>query len=156
MRRCQVIAISALWLVGCGRDSPSSSKAEPSGGTARKPCEAMARADAEAAVGLPLPKTTENVPLGMCDYMTAEFYGASLTVGEWESMKTAAQGGTGSRPPTVLTGVGDEALNRGPMIYVRKGDRGFLLHLNGPEIDHSPDRGLERTKTLAAKILPNI
>jgi len=119
----------------------------------------MARADAEAAVGLPLPKTTEHIPLGMCDYNTAEFYGASLTVGDWQSVKGAATA-VPSHQPTAISGVGDEALNLngsgGSILYVRKGERGFLLTLNGPNIDGLPDHGLEREKTLALKILPNL
>jgi hypothetical protein len=125
-------------------------------GGGRKPCEYMLRADAEAAVGQPLPGTTEHDALGMCDYNTAEFYGASLTVGDWESIKGAAT--AGGHPPVAIAGVGDEALNlngaNGSLLYVRKGERGFLLILNGPNIDPLPDRGLEREKILALKILP--
>lgn len=121
----------------------------------RKPCEYMARADAEAAVGQPLPKTTENIPLGMCDYNTPEFYGASLTVGDWASIKAAATSDA-QHQPIAIAGLGDEALNLGGLLYVRKGDQGFLLTLNGPNIDHLPDHGLEKEKVLALKILPNL
>ena len=43
-----------------------------------------------------------------------------------------------------------------PNLDVRKGDRGFLLTLNGPNIDHLADHGLDKEKTLALKILPNL
>ena len=125
--------------------------------TGRNPCEYMVRADAEAAVGQPLPKTSEHIPLGMCDYTTAEFDGASLTVGDWESIKGAAT--SGNAQPVAIAGVGDEALNlngsNGSTLYVRKGNQGFLLTLNGQNIDGLPDHGLEREKILALKILPN-
>lgn len=168
--------LTAMALVGCGRDAPapkiSSDASAPvaaanqvndlglgnPAGFDRKPCEYMKRADAEAALGRPLPNTTELIPLGMCDYNTAEFYGASLTVGDWEGIKGAAT--SGSRPPTAIAGIGDEALNLngsgGSNLYVRKGSRGFLLTINGPGIDGSPDRGLEREKTLALTILANL
>jgi hypothetical protein len=124
----------------------------------RKPCEFMLRADAEVALGRALPNTTELIPLGMCDYTTAEFYGASLTVGDWESIKGAAT--AGKKLPDTISGVGDEALNlngsNGSILYVRKGARGFLLTINGPGIDGSPGHGLEREKVLALKILPNL
>jgi hypothetical protein len=119
----------------------------------------MARADAEAAVGQPLPKTSEHIPLGMCDYTTPDFFGASLTVGDWESIKGAATSGDAQHQPIAITGVGDEALNlngsNGSNLYVRKGGQGFLLTLNGPNIDGLPDHGLEKEKVLALKILPN-
>ena len=173
-----VVLLTASALAGCGRDNPAPKAANDTNkdgsaasqinglglgtpaGFNRKPCEYMKREDAEVAVGLPLPKTTEIIPLGMCDYMTAEFYGASLTVGDWEGVKGAATSGGAKRPPTVISGVGDEALNlngsNGSNLYVRKGDRGFLLTLNGPNVDGLPDHGLEREKVLALKILPGL
>lgn len=168
--------LTASALAGCGGDPPApkavADTATPvttanqvnnlglgnPAGFDRKPCEYMKRADAETAVGLPLPKTTELIPLGMCDYTTADFFGASLTVGDWESIKGAAT--SGPHPPTAITGVGDEALNlngsQGSNLYVRKGGRGFLLTLNGPNVDGLPDHGLEREKVLALKILPGL
>jgi predicted small lipoprotein YifL len=170
--------LTTVALAGCGSEPPpsktGSDKSQPvstasrsdslgqgnPAGFARKPCEYMQRADAEAAVGQALPNTTEHTALGMCDYNTPDFYGASLTVGDWEGIKGAATSGGPQRPPTTVSGVGDEALNLngsgGSNLYVRKGGRGFLLILNGPNIDGLPDRGLEREKTLALKILQNL
>ena len=173
---------AALALPGCGSDSaankvgansaadsaptrsagpatqPDSFQATGPAPTGRNPCQYMVRADAEAAVGEPLPKTSEHIPLGMCDYTTAEFDGASLTVGAWESIKGAAT--SGNAQPVAIAGVGDEALNlngsNGSTLYVRKGTQGFLLTLNGQNIDGLPDHGLEREKILALKILPNL
>ena len=166
----------AVALAGCGNNTPASkavgdtdrtpaATSQPdslgldnSMSSGRTPCEYMARADAEAAVGQALPGTTEHAALGMCDYVTPEFYGASLTVGDWESMRNAAA--SGAQQPTAIAGVGDEALNlngsNGSNLYVRKGDRGFLLTLNGPHIDGLPDHGLEREKVLALKILASL
>lgn len=127
--------------------------------TARKACDLLMQADAETAVGQPLPKKTENLTLGMCDYNAEDFSaGASLTVGSWESIKGAATGG--AHQPQAISGIGDEALyfagseHGGSPLYVRKGDEGFLLVLNGQKIDHmaSADAvGVE--KDLALKIL---
>ena len=168
------VLLTAAILAGCGNGSPTAKAdgdtsqtatavASPdslgstsTAGSDRKPCEYMARADAEAAVGQPLPKTTENIPLGMCDYNTPEFYGASLTVSSWEAIKNAATSGSPQHQPTPISGVGDEALNLGGLLYVRKGNQGFLLTLNGPNIDHLADHGLEKEKALALKILPNL
>ena len=109
--------------------------------TARKACDLLTRADAEIAVGQPLPKNTANITLGTCDYTTDDFSaGASLTVNSWESLKNAATSGT--HQPVAISGMGDEALyfagseTGGSPLYVRKGDEGFLLELNGPKIDH--------------------
>ena len=62
--------------------------------TARKACDLLMRADAEAAVGQPLPKNTANITLGTCDHTTDDFSaGASLTGNSWESLKHAATSG---------------------------------------------------------------
>ncbi len=125
--------------------------------TARNACELLIRADAEAAVGQPLPQnTTANISLGTCDYNATNFSaGASITVGSWESIKNAAT--SGRIGPTTISGIGDEALNlnssNGSTVYVRRGDEGFLLILNGPKIDSRPDHGLEQEESLALKIL---
>ncbi|MEP6864204.1 MAG: hypothetical protein ABJE66_26525 [Deltaproteobacteria bacterium] len=113
----------------------------------------MARPDAETAIELKLPQTVENAALGNCDYTTPDFYGASLTVSDWSSIKAAAT--SSGHHPSVVTGVGDEAL-WGAGISVRKGDRGFLLVLNGPVVDHLPDKGLAKAKVLALTILPKL
>ena len=79
----------------------------------------------------------------------------SLSVGDWESVKGAAT--SGKAVPTSIGGVGDEALNlngsNGSLLYVRRGNEGFLLEVHGPKIDSLPDRGLAVEKDLAAKIL---
>ena len=124
--------------------------------TARVACDLLVRADAEAAVGQPLPQTTNNLTLGLCDFNAADFSaGASLTVNSWDSIKAAAS--SGKTAPVAITGVGDEALNlngsNGSNLYVRRGDEGFLLTLNGPKIDHLADHGLAQEKGLALKTL---
>lgn len=126
--------------------------------TSRKACDLLKRPDAEAAVGQPLPQNTVNITLGMCDYNAADFSaGASITVGSWESVKGAAI--SGAHKPEAIGGVGDEALNlnggNGSILYVRRGNEGFLLTLHGPKIDHLSDGGLAREKDLALKILRN-
>lgn len=95
----------------------------------------------------------------MCDYNAEGFVaGASLTMSDWDGIKGAATGG-GRVIPTLISGVGDEALNLngsgGSLLYVRKGNQGFLLTLNGPNIDGLADRGLSKEKDLALKILVN-
>jgi hypothetical protein len=56
--------------------------------------------------------------------------------------------------PTSVPGVGDEALYKGGgLLYVRKGNAGFLLSINGPHIDSLPDGGLAQEKVLAAAVL---
>ena len=172
--------LTALALAGCGSDTPESkttadsspartppeaagtaAKPDSMGATAptaRKPCEYMARADAEAAAGQPLPTTREDIAAGECDYLTADFFGATLRVGDWKDISYGAT--RGAQQPVSISGVGDEALNlnipnQGSDLFVRKGDRGFHLGLSGPKIDGLPDHGLETEKVLALKILPN-
>ena len=95
----------------------------------------------------------------MCDYNAADFSaGTSLTVGSWDAIKTAAT--SAEHKPQSISGIGDEALyfagqesGSGPM-YVRRGNEGFLLRMNGPKIDHLPGADAAAVqKGLALKIL---
>lgn len=125
--------------------------------TSRNACKLLTRADAESAVGQPLPQNTvANEVQGMCDYNAADFTaGASITLGDWQSIEAAAK--SGKTTPTQISGVGDEALglggSNGATLYVRRGDEGFLISLNGPNIDHLPDHGMALEKALALKVL---
>lgn len=166
-----VLVTAAVALGACGGDKPAqgvavaeAGKAAPAAtdggpaGSAIKACQLMTQPEAEAAVGQALPKVTENSVLGMCTRSADDFSaGADLTAGEWQSMKAAA---TSRSVPTPVSGVGDEALNlngsNGSLLYVRKGSKGFLLVLNGPKIDHSPDHGLAQEKDLALKIVARL
>ena len=115
------------------------------------------RADAEAAIGQPLPANAEDKVLRTCQWTTADFvFGVDITLGDWDSIKAAANAGKGV--PVAVSGVGDEALNLngagGPsLLYVRKGSEGFLLTLGGTNIDKLPDHGLELEKALATKVI---
>ena len=120
--------------------------------SARNGCDLLTQTDAEAAVGQTLPKNTVNLTLGMCDYNSADFSaGASITIGDWESIKAASVAGV--HQPQAVSGVGDEALRLGGTLYVRKGTEGFLLDMHGPKIDPLPDKGLAMNKTLAQRVL---
>ena len=59
--------------------------------------------------------------------------------------------------PTAIAGLGDEAWtasgNNGSLVYARKGSNGFLLIIDGPQIDSLSDHGVAQEKTLAAAIL---
>jgi hypothetical protein len=183
-------SLTALTLTGCGRDSTASKDASPTAsaqtqagdmttkpdspgpannaGPGRKPCEYMNRADAEAAVGQPLPKTKENIPLGGCHYTSSDSYsyGADLTVGDWvlpgqvfSGIKAAATAGGPDHQPDTISGVGDEALYLDRpeyILYVRKANKGFMLSLHGPTTTSLPGTVLEQEKILALKILPNL
>lgn len=120
--------------------------------SARNGCDLLTQADAEAAVGETLPKNTVNLTLGMCDHNSADFStGASLTIGDWESINAAAVAGV--HQPQAVSGVGDEALRLGGRLYVRKGNEGFMLSLHGPKINPLPDDGLAVNKALALRVL---
>ena len=125
--------------------------------TAKAPCELLVRADAEAAIGQPLPSNAEDKVLHTCQWTTPDFvFSADITLGDWDSIKAAANAGQGV--PVAISGVGDEALNLngagGPsLLYVRKGSDGFLLTLGGTNIDHLPDHGLNLEKDLALKVI---
>src|SRR5436309_4035198 len=115
------LLVTAATICACGVDKPAqgvtdAGKAAPAAaaataspaGSSIKACELMTQPEAEAAVGQPLPKVTENGALGMCTRTAEDFSaGADLIVGVWESLKTAA---TSSKAPVSIFGVGVEAV----------------------------------------------
>ena len=122
--------------------------------SARNGCDLLTQADAEAAVGQTLPKNTVNLTLGYCAHNSPDFSaGASLTVGDWASIKSMAV--AGSHQPLSISGVGEEALwlEVAGKLYVRKGNEGFMLDLHGPKINPLPDKGLAVYKPLALRVL---
>lgn len=166
-RLAACLVAGAALLCACSKpaDSPaaaaSTNLAPASAGAAaaRNPCDLLTRSDAEGAVGAPLPQNSTTPALGMCGYTSADFTeGAQLTVGDWDSIKKAAT--SGAHQPASVSGVGDEALyftgqetGAGPL-YVRHGQQGFLLVLNGSKIDHMPGAAaMAAEQALAAKIL---
>jgi hypothetical protein len=168
LRLAACLVAGAALLSACAKPDGSSATAAPAAGRMpaatgvappRDPCSLLVRADAEAATGAPLPQNSATPALGMCGYTSADFtQGAQLTVGDWESIKKAAT--SGAHQPAAISGVGDEALyftgqetGAGPL-YVRHGQEGFLLVLNGSKIDHMPGvDAMAAEQALALKIL---
>ena len=159
------LVASAAFVSACSKPTAASgpSAAQPVAASAtaapRDPCGLLTQADAEAAVGAALPQKSATEALGMCGYGSADFSnGAQLTVGDWDSIKKAATGG--AHQPAAISGVGDEALyftgqetGAGPL-YVRHGQEGFLLVLNGSKIDHMPGAdAMAAEEALAQKVL---
>ena len=162
---CLLAGASLLCACSKPADSPAAAAAAnptlaSAGATpSRNPCDLLTRADAEGAVGASLPQNSTTPALGMCGYTSADFTeGAQLTVGDWDSIKKAAT--SGAHQPAPISGVGDEALyftgqetGAGPL-YVRHGQQGFLLVLNGAKIDHLPGAdAMAAEQALAQKIL---
>jgi hypothetical protein len=160
MRRLIQVAGLAVVLVACGKDGAQTNAARntpaAAGANPKKPCEYLARADAEAALELPLPGTTETEVTSECNYHTSEFYGVTFAVGSWEGVMQSANSGGQNHPPKPVTGIGDEAVSLGEHLYVRKGDRGLMVTLNGPAVDADHDKALARARDLALKILPKM
>ena len=159
------IVASAAFVSACSKPAPAIGPsaggpvAASAAATPRNPCALLTQADAEGAVGAALPQNSVTAALGMCGYTSADFTeGAQLTVGDWDSIKKAAT--SGAHQPTAVGGVGDEALyftgqetGAGPL-YVRHGQEGFLIVLNGPKIDHMPGAdAMAAEKALARRIL---
>ena len=172
--KLQIIHLAfAVAIAGCGRDSSSakgSSKEPPKAGAQAagltKACEVMARADAEAAAGLPLPQTVETVPkheweVASCSYMSPDYYSVELIVRDWEGLQPGMKLDGEHKPLIAIGGLGDEAWasDKGieyTRLYVRKGNRGIGLTMNSPPIRALEDKGLSRAKILAGTIVPKI
>jgi hypothetical protein len=119
------------------------------------PCSLLTQAEVDAAVGQPLGPGKPTIPNYDCAWATSDFTASvSVTVSDWSAIKTSA---TTNGTATAVSGVGDEALTKGGgLLYVRKGDAGFLLLIGGPHIDSLPDHGLAAEKVLAAAVLSRL
>lgn len=157
------LVASAACLSACSKPAAATEAGGPAVASAasapRNACSLLTQADAEGALGAALPQKSATEPLGMCGYTSADFSeGAQLTVGDWDSIRKAATSGT--RQPAAVDGVGDEAryftgkeTGAGPL-YVRHGQEGFLLVLNGSKIDHMPGADAQAAEeALARRVL---
>jgi hypothetical protein len=128
----------------------------PGGGGIADPCSLLTQAEVDAAVGQPLGQGKSAVAHLDCAWSSSDF-GANvyLNVGDWNSVKSGASANGGA--PTAIAGLGDEAWtasgNNGSLVYARKGSNGFLLIIDGPQIDSLADHGVAQEKVLAAAIL---
>jgi hypothetical protein len=128
----------------------------PSAGDITDPCSLLTQADVDAAVGQPLGQGKSTIAHLDCAWSSSDF-GANvyLTVGDWDSVKSAASANGGA--PTAIADLGDEAWtasgNNGSLVYARKGSNGFLLIIDGPQVDSLADHGVAQEKILAAAIL---
>lgn len=153
----RLLSLVLLGSVACSSNQEPAAAAAATAGAHHKPCEFLTRVDAEAATGLPLPDIHENLALDSCAYLTQQFLGATLSFGPWDQVKMAAGPEPSASRRAAVTGVGDEALWRGHgHLYVRTGERGFLLVLDSPDVNQQRDEGLARVKAFALKILPKI
>jgi Protein of unknown function (DUF3558) len=128
----------------------------PGAGGIADPCSLLTQAEVDAAVGQPLGQGKTEIAHVACVWWSSDFgAGVHLTVGDWESVKDAASANGGT--PTAIAGLGDEAWtasgNNGSLVYTRKGSNGFLLLIDGPQIDSLSDHGVAQEKVLAAAIL---
>jgi hypothetical protein len=131
----------------------------PGGGDITNPCSLLTQAEVDAAVGQPLGQGKSTVAHLDCAWSSSDF-GANvyLTVGDWDSIKSAASANGGA--PTAIAGLGDEAGtasgNNGSLVYARKGSNGFLLIIDGPQVDSLADHGVAQEEVLAAAILAQL
>lgn len=121
-------------------------------GASLSPCSLLTQAEVDAAVGQPLGAGKPTIPNYDCAWNTSDFTASvSVTVSDWNAVRTSA---TTNGTATPVPGLGDEALRKGDdMLYVRKGDAGFLLLIGGPHIDSLPDHGLAAAEALANAVL---
>jgi hypothetical protein len=131
------------------------------GAATQAPCDLLLQSDVEAAIGQPVKADPLNNQAGMCGYHSTDNmgFGASVTVGPWDSILTAARGGPGSATPIPVSGVGDEALtndSHSHNLYVRKGSQGFLLSALSQSTLSSADGQLSLEKELALKVVAKL
>ncbi|MDQ6658649.1 MAG: DUF3558 domain-containing protein [Actinomycetota bacterium] len=122
-------------------------------GASAPPCSLLTQAEVDAAVGQRLGPGKQTTALDDCQWTTSDFTaGVSVSVSDWQAIKAAAT--ANGHTPRSVPGVGDEALtNGGGLLYVRRGNGGFLLTINGSHVDALPDQGLAQEKVLATAVL---
>ncbi len=131
----------------------------PGTGGIADPCSLLTQADVEAALGQSLGPGKSAIARFSCAWSTSDFAArVHLTVGDWGTAEGAAPANGGA--PSAISGLGDEAWtadgNNGLLLYARKGGNGFLLIINGPNVDSLSDHGLAHEKVLAAAILARL
>jgi len=111
LRSTRFVVAALCALAACSKDAASTNAERntppAAGDNAKKPCEYLARADAEAALELPLPGTTETEVTGECNYHTSEFYGVTFAIGTWDGVLLSANSGGQQHPPKPIAGLGD-------------------------------------------------
>jgi hypothetical protein len=162
------LASAGVRLAACGSSSPAPAGAvnrvthgpaavSAPGGNAvagtGHPCALLTQAEVETAVGQRVGPGKQTSTLDDCQWTTSDFAaGVSISVSDWAGVKAAATGN--GHTPRSVPGVGDDALtNGGGLLYVRKGNAGFLLTINGPHVDSLPDQGLTQEKVLATAVV---
>jgi hypothetical protein len=138
-----------------GQSTASTSGGKALSGGSVAPCSLLSQAEVDAAVGQPLGPGKSTIPHYDCSWTSSDFIASvSVTVSDWSAIKTSA---TRTGTATAVSGVGDEALTKGGgLLYVRKGNGGFLLLIGGPHLDALPDHGLAAEKVLAAAVLSRL
>ena len=120
------------------------------------PCALLTQAEVDTAVGQPLEPGNQVETLDDCQWTNSDFTASvDITVSDWTAIKNAATS-NGTKTPAVVPGVGDEALGDATLLSVRKGDIGFLLVFNFPEMSAAPDQGLAQAKVLAVAVLSRL
>lgn len=138
--------------------SPPPSTALGAGGSPAfaDPCKLLTQAEVDTAAGQPLQPGKQVATLDDCQWTNSDFSASvDVTVSDWTAIKNAATA-NGTKTPAVITGVGDEALGDASLLSVRKGDMGFLLNFNFPNMSTAPDHGLAQAKVLAAAVLSRL
>lgn len=116
----------------------------------------MTQTEVDTAVGQPLQPGKQVATLDDCQWTNSDLTAAvDVTVSEWTAIKNAATS-NGTKTPDVVSGVGDEALGSADLLSVRKGDAGFLLAFNFPNMSAAPDQGLAQAKVLASAVLSRL
>jgi hypothetical protein len=120
------------------------------------PCTLLTQAEVDTAVGQPLSPGKQVATLDDCLWTSADFTASvDVTVSDWTGIKNAATA-DGTKTPAVVAGIGDEALGDPGLLSVRKGDAGFLLTFDYPDMQAAPDQGLAQATILADAVLSRL
>jgi hypothetical protein len=164
-----VAAVSVLFPAACGGGSTPDagpgttvvSQPDVTSGVAgtsafADPCTLLTQDEVDTAAGQPLQAGKQVETLDDCQWTNVDFTASvDVTVSDWTAIKNAATAND-TKSPAVVTGVGDEALGDANLLSVRKGDMGFLLIFNYPDMSAAPDQGMAQAKVLAAAVLSRL
>lgn len=151
---CGTSAGKAAPLIAHG--APTSSVAAGVSTNSKDPCALLTQSEVDTAAGQPLSPGKAISVLDDCQWTNSDFTATiDVSVSDWTAIKNAATE-NGTKTPPAVAGIGDEALLWDGLLYVRKGNDGFLLSFDWPTISSSTDHGLAQAKVLAGAVLARL
>ncbi len=122
--------------------------------TSGDPCSLLTQGEVDTAVGQPLGAGKQTLTLPDCVWGNSDFSASvSVSVSDRTGITNVTTHNGTRAAPDPVAGIGDEAYYSEGLLYVIKGDAGFLLTVGWPGINKESDYGLAKATVLAQAVL---